>query len=291
MLRVRLLACLLSAAVIVTPLNADAQFVERARLTTQDRVDNALANAAIGAVLGGVRAVINGRSIKSGFVRGAVGGSVHAAGKQIAARDASAAGLIGRTVNALGSAVIASATRDTLSVLLPLWAVNLEIVPRSGDRFRPRVNLWTTVIATVSAIDSRTTLDRTATWNTGAFVFETDSENMPWGSGEAGFAHPGVIFVNTILLDRPEDRQLTIAHEAVHILQWDAYHALVTRPVERAAIARIRGGAWMNRHVEFNLLGPATVWAIASRVNDESRPWEREAYKLTGESPERPVDQ
>jgi hypothetical protein len=274
---VRACAVALAAAVSAQPLVAQHP-------STQARVDNLLANAALGAVSGGVRAFIKGDPVHTGAARGAIGGTTLGAAKQIAGAGFSGSGALGRVMTSVGVAAINTSPNDTLALLLPLGPLTLEVLPDARDRVRPRVNLWTTVLAAASLLDGHSHFDARASLSTGAIVVTRPGSRMPWETGEAGFAHPGIIYLNRDVAGVLVERRQILAHEAIHVLQWDAYNGVVTRGAERTAVGRAPGGAWLNRYVELNALAPLTVWGIASRFpNENQRPWEREAYRMSGE--------
>jgi hypothetical protein len=230
------------------------------------RARNLAANAAIGAAVSGVRAAVRRRPVAPALARGLAGGVALGAGKQLAARRFGGAGAVGRLVTAAGVAAVYTAPGDSLAAFLPVGPVTVELRPGARDRVRPRVNGWTTAVLLVALFDANSRLDAGASLDAGAVVFRRRSGAMPWGEGELGFAFPGVVFVS----DRAEDaaRRLVVAHEAVHVQQWDAYHAAVTRDAERALVGRVPGGARVLR------------WLPYAR-----QPWEREAFWLSGQRP------
>ena len=247
------------------------------------RARNLAANAAIGAAVSGVRAAVRRRPVAPALARGLAGGVALGAGKQLAARRFGGAGAVGRLVTAAGVAAVYTAPGDSLAAFLPVGPVTVELRPGARDRVRPRVNGWTTAVLLVALFDANSRLDAGASLDAGAVVFRRRSGAMPWGGGELGFAFPGVVFVS----DRAEDaaRRLVVAHEAVHVQQWDAYHAAVTRDAERALVGRVPGGARVLRWLEPDVLAPLSVWAVAEWVPYARQPWEREAFWLSGQRP------
>jgi hypothetical protein len=215
-----------------------------------------------------------------------VGGSLLSAGKQVAGRGYAGTGMAGRVITSLGIAAFTAENRDSLAFRLPVGPFILELRPRGEDRLRTRVNVWTAVVLTFALVDSDSHFDLRKSLDAGAPVFRRPGHRMPGHQLKAGFAHPGVIFLNSDAELFGIDWREVLAHEAIHILQWDAYHALVTLPVERAALRRLTRSDRFNRRFELNVLAPVTVAGVAELIPEErDRPWEREAYRLT-----RPVD-
>jgi hypothetical protein len=226
------------------------------------------------------------KPVRPALLRGAAGGSLLSAGKQVAGRGYSATGMAGRVITSLGIAAFTAESRDSLAFRLPVGPLTLEVRPGASDRLRTRVNVWTATVMTTALLDSDSRFDLRASLDAGAPVFIRPAHRMAGHDLKAGFAHPGVIFLNRDAELFGIDRREVLAHEAIHILQWDAYHALVTLPVERAALRRLARSDRINRRFELHVLAPLTVAGFAELIREEhDRPWEREAYRLT-----RPVD-
>jgi hypothetical protein len=136
--------------------------------------------------------------------------------------------------------------------------------------------------ARAALLDGESRLDGRASLDAGAPVFRRPEGRIPWGAGtQLGFTFPGVVFVSDAAGDAAA-RRLVVAHEAVHLAQWDAYHAAVGRPVERALVGRVPGGAGLLRWAELEVVAPLSVWVVASRIPYARQPWEREAFRLSG---------
>jgi hypothetical protein len=251
------------------------------------RARNVAANAAIGAAVAGVHAAVRRRPVAPALLRGLGGGAVLGVGKQIAGQRFAGAGALGRLVTTAGAAGVATVPGDSLALLLPVGPLMVELRPGARDRVRPRVNAWTSAVLVAAALDGASRFDARASLDAGAPVFRRPSGRMPWGTNELGFTFPGVVFVNDVLdlEEQATTRRQIVAHEAIHVLQWDAYHATVTRSAERALMARAPGGRRLLRWVELEVAAPLSVWMLASRVPYARHPWEREAYWLSGQRP------
>jgi hypothetical protein len=81
-------------------------------------------------------------------------------------------------------------------------------------------------------------------------------------------------------------RSDVLAHERVHVLQYDFALAAWGEPAEAWLLAPLPGGARLDRYLDFGL--PLLPWAAANLViPHDYRPWEQEADYLTGVRPER----
>lgn len=104
----------------------------------------ALGLALLALVPAAVRAAIAGRDPVRAFVRGAGGGLLVGAGRQVAASRFDGAGLLGRRLSAAGISTMRSATMDTAAWLVPVGPLKLWVVPGSDDRLRARISLGET---------------------------------------------------------------------------------------------------------------------------------------------------
>ncbi|MGH7477263.1 MAG: hypothetical protein ACRELD_13400, partial [Longimicrobiales bacterium] len=123
-------------------------------------------------------------------------------------------------------------------------------------------------------------LDLIASLSAGTPVFAT---RVRWADGYwAGDQVAGVIWLRGNPDDPTPDaeRGAVLAHERVHVLQYDFSFLLWSDPAERWLAERVAGGAWIERRLDLGLhLAP---WALANRLLPyELRPWEQEAYFLS----------
>ena len=143
------LTCIMLALMLLPATPATAQ------VSTNARVSNLAANAAIGAVLAAARQVFGRHQFLRPVVLGALGGAIQGAGRQVAAGRSTASGLIGRQVSALGISATYSAGADSLVLIAPVWLVTFEVRPHQQNRFRARVNLMDLAFVTSAFIDGR----------------------------------------------------------------------------------------------------------------------------------------
>jgi hypothetical protein len=209
------------------------------------------------------------------MVLGALGGTLQGAGRQIAAGRSTASGLIGRQVSALGISATYSAGADSLVLIAPVWLVTFEVRPHQENRIRARVNLMDLAFVTSALIDGRS-LDIGSSLVAGAPVF---TRLLTRTDVEAGYSRMGVIFLLNGTL--PAARRETLSHEAVHLLQWDAYNQLVANPIERKLVRGVPGGKSISRFLDLGVLSPTSALLLAWQIPYDRQPWEREAYLLT----------
>jgi hypothetical protein len=245
-----------------------------AQVSTNARVSNLVANAAIGAALAAARQVFGRHQFTRPIVLGALGGAIQGAGRQVAAGRSTASGLIGRQVSALGISATYSAGADSLVLIAPLWLITFEVRPHQQNRFRARVNLMDFAFVTSALIEGRS-LDFGSSLVAGAPVF---TRPVARTDVAAGYTRMGVIF---LLNTPPALRREILSHEAVHLLQWDAYNQLVANPIERTLVRGVPGGSSLSRFLDLGVLSPTSALLIAQQIPYDRQPWEREAYLLT----------
>ena len=272
------------AAIAVTALLSSATPV-RAQVSTNARVSNLAANAAIGAVIAVARSLLDGHGMTRPALLGAVGGAVQGAGRQVVAGGATASGLLGREISALGISLTYSAGSDSLILIAPIGLITLEIRPHTENQVRARVSLVDLALVASALTDGHSRFDVGSSLSAGLPVFSRALHDRTVGYGEpntyveAGYFQVGVIY----LADEfsPARRREALRHETVHLLQWDAYSQLVAFPAERAIVRQVPGGKTLSRFLDLGALGPPVAILLAQQIPYEQRPWEREAYMLT----------
>lgn len=237
-----------------------------------------LTTAGLNALIGGTTAalfrVLHGEPAWSAFWEGALGGGVAYAGKRVAVERFDGAGFLGRELASVGGSMVrnASAGRALLDELvLPVGPVRLYI---SGDRgVVPKVDLSTLIVsgAFMATYDAR--LDLAASLSSGALIFRGSSP-MP-GLTAAG--------ATVVWSDMPaSEGPRLMAHERVHILQYDQMFLMWGEGLERWAtgpVSRSRvGGVLDGVDLGFSALGIGAGLTLA--LDYHSRPWEQEAYFL-----------
>jgi hypothetical protein len=250
-----------------------------AQVATNARVSNLAANAAIGAVLAVARSSFGAHQFTRSLALGSLGGALQGAGRQVAAGRSTASGLVGRQLSAVGISLTYSAGADSLVLIAPLWLVTLEVRPHLPNPVRARVTVMDFAFVASALIDGRS-LDVGSSISAGAPVF---TRAIGSNKQELGYARMGVIFLTDGIPSAL--RREALSHEAVHVLQWDAYNQLVAFPIERKLVRSIRGGGSLSRFLDVGVLSPSSALLIAQQIPYEKQPWEREAYLLTSGRP------
>lgn len=207
-----------------------------------------------GLVTGLFREISGDGSFGEGFRGGAAGGLITYAGKRVAVEDFDASGLLGRQLASLGGSVASNAREgrgplDRLTFPLGLGRLTWDRTASSVS-FRPDVvTLYYTAVGVAS---SRVELDWSHSLSSGAPVFLTLDGRTTLDENAAGRAAGGVI-----VADRNARIPLAeiIAHERVHVLQFDQNLALWSAPAERSLLAVIGGRT-------ADLLGRADIGVI-----------------------------
>lgn len=245
-----------------------------AQLDGAERAQQVALNGAVGGVLGAARALVAGKDVRRGVIRGVQGGVLAGAGKQMADLEFPGAGLLARQVSAVGISVIHSATQDTLVIFSPLGPVTLEWTPARRQAPNLRVNVVETAAVLYYATSSGTRLDlgRSLSFGTPVFVRARPIDD----EDNAGFEAYRLIVVSDAA--NPQTR----SHELVHVLQQDQVTYLVGNPLESALVSRHAPG-WFRRHVDLGATSEL-LWRL-TRVPFKycSDPTEAEAYLLTGQ--------
>ena len=241
-----------------------------------------LSTAGINALLGGLTAALTrvvegeplGRETGDAFLRGALGGGVTYAGKRIAVEGFYGAGLVGRELASVGGSIVrnASAGRGTLEELvLPVGPVRLY-VSRAGGVV-PRLDVGTVIATAAFAFTYDARVDLAESVSAGALVL-TGRAPMP------GLTSAGAL-ITWDAADMPaNERPRLLAHERVHILQYDQAFLSWGEPAERWLVRRTAPGVGFLDHLDFGALSLGLRGGLAYSVDYQDRPWEKEAYFL-----------
>jgi hypothetical protein len=274
--RLRPAACII-AALSISGAQATAQ------IPLHSRASNALANVAIGGVTGVVTAALHHRSIWTGLRRGSAGGFVIAGAKQIVDRRFTSSGFVARELSGVGISLVVSAGDSAMSYLIPVGPATIIMMPdRSLDW---RLNITEAVSTIGLMISPNTRLDLSRSLEAGAPVYR-DRRSHFGEPGEVELA--GAEGLGTIRL-APEAlgpgsrlRNDVLAHETIHVLQEDFVNNAIGLPIERELLRKTPLGRLFARHLDVGLLIPAVVQVIDPDIPYAHRPWEQEAYSLTG---------
>lgn len=271
-------AGLLAGVLLLLPHVAGAQ------ATTHARIGDATVNVVIGGATGAITAALRGQSIWTGAWRGVAGGAVMSGARQLAGGQTLGAGLAARGISAVGVSLIAAGGDSAIHYLIPVGPATIIVGPHASVDWR--LNLTQTVAAVALAVSPNTRFDFENSLYAGAPVYR--DRRLHFGeSGTKEFL--GAEELGTIRL-APEafdpaipNSERALPHETIHVLQEDYLNNAVTLPIERAALRTFPLGRLLARHLDIGLLTPALGNVAESLISYEDRPWEREAYSLTGQ--------
>lgn len=222
-------------------------------------------------------------SVWTGLRRGSTGGLVIAASKQVVTARFQGAGFVGRELSGVGISLVAAGGDSVITYLLPVGPATIVILPdRSLDW---RLNLAESISTIGLMVSPNTRLDLSRSLQTGAPVYRDRRSHF----GESGkFELAGAEGLGTIRL-APDalgpSRRLraeVLAHETIHVLQEDFVNGAIGLPVERDFLRKTQPGRSFARHLDVGLLVPALAELMAAAIPYQDRPWEQEAYSLTG---------
>jgi hypothetical protein len=269
---------LMLLAFLLAPSLVRAQ-TERPPATSTSRL--IVVNALLGGLSAGVSNAAGGRSFLSAFVKGSGGGVVAFAGKKIIAEKGALAAWSGRQVAALGAAQVrnAGAGRPMFEQLVfPLGPTRIYVNTKDSIRAAAKLDITALVTAVMMANRPNTSFDPASSFSNGAMVFRS-----PWPEdNSAGAMRLGVLRISDppppsgrVLIERAS----VVAHEVIHLAQYDFVNIALSDPIERWALTQSRVGKVIHRYVDFS--SASYVWAsLNSLLNTDSRPWEREAVSL-----------
>ena len=228
-------------------------------------------NAALGGLTAGIAAAVRGERFVDGFFVGAAGGVLVYGGKRLAVERAAGAGFAGRQVAAVGGSIVRNASRGDgafSALTLPVGPLRIEIA--AGMAPRVRLDLASAAVAGVFMVRDDARLDLGTSLSAGALVFRSDR-------GYNGSHGAGVILLRGDL--GHYDAPAVLAHERVHVLQYDQAQLAWGGPAEAWVLGRSEAGRRLNRWLDLGLTaGIEGLLTLAIPYAD--RPWEREAYTL-----------
>jgi hypothetical protein len=270
---------LIAAALIPSALHGQAPKPE-----PTSTLQMAALNSLLGGLSGGVLNAAERRSFVKGFVKGSAGGAVAFAGKRIIAERGAFAAWSGRQIAAIGASQVrnAGAGRGMLEqIVLPFGPARVYVNRKDTARASVKVDLTATIGILVMAMRPETSFDPAASLSNGAVVFRN-----PWpNDNSAGAMRLGVVRISeldrTMSINPPTQiaTSSVIAHELIHVAQYDFVNIAISEPLENLALRGSRAGRFIHRFVDFSSASYAWT-AMNAFLETKSRPWEREAVSL-----------
>ncbi|HSJ05791.1 MAG TPA: hypothetical protein VK936_03745 [Longimicrobiales bacterium] len=242
-------------------------------------------NVALAGLTAGVRQWRSGGSFLDGLWRGGLGGAGTYAGKLIVTADAPGAGFAGRAVAAAGASVSRNASDGLPSfhrLVIPAGFVRMHWEPAAGN-FHTSIDVTGAGAVVGSYLAGMgASLDMRRTLSSGAPVFMAREWESNWGWHARHVA-------GTIVLrgDSPDDIRhdrfiaRALAHEQVHVIQYDQAWILWSEPVERRALKALGASPLLVRSVDLSLHA-GVLLGLNALIPYAARPWEREADILSG---------
>ena len=242
-------------------------------------------NALASGVTAGALQHFRGESFADGFVRGALGGSVHYAGMRVATQRFDGAGLLGRQVSAAGVSMVRNASdgRPLLErMFVPLGPLHLYVDLADGVAVQPKINVSALTVLLSALAEPAFDWDAGATLSAGAPVFRLHGRRLISDGREVdGYVGYGAIFLSDI---RANLLPHVLAHERAHVLQGDWLFLAWSDPMESGILKRVPLGSTLYRYVDFDVLaGGMRLGAYELfDIDDGDRLHEIEAEFLAG---------
>jgi hypothetical protein len=238
------------------------------------------ANMVLSGLTGGVLRWHGGGSFLRGFGEGALGGAAIYAGKAMVARGGDGLPFVGRQVAAAGGSVVRNvgAGQSALEELtFPVGPLRVHVSPRSGQAARLSADLLGIAGLVTVLVVHDVSVDWSATLTSAAPVLIAADPNDELSFNGRHVA--GTILVRDRYRDLGPDRYAeALAHERVHLLQYDQFALLWSAPVETALL-----GSWgwtrrLEPHVDLGLHG--ALAPLLRLLPGHSNPLELEANFL-----------
>lgn len=246
-------------------------------------------NAAFGALTAGISSRLRGGEFWHPLFSGALGGSLVYFGKLTVGGGAGGeAGLIGRQMGAAGASIVRNASLGKSmfeEFIVPLGPARVYLRIKDSVEAKLKVDLAGSLATIYAATRPHSHFDASASLRAGTpiFVLRRPNDGAVW----QGLHIAGVVRVQ----DDPDlHRRLPsldaqrragiIAHELVHVSQYDFSYIAWAQPGESELLRRIPGGSGISRFVDLSLNVP--VWlALNALIAPEKRPWEWEAAQFS----------
>lgn len=244
----------------------------------------ASANSLIAGASAGIIQKLRNGSFRDGFTRGALGGAIAYGGRRVAAEKFWGAGLLGRQVSAVGISITRNAADNEPTfreVWLPLGPMTVKLDNGAEFAISAHADLFASAWLLAAVFDDRLEFDAGSSISSGAPVFRAPNYRLRNGSRMlAGIAIGGVVVVawhsENIVTEN------ILAHERVHVLQYDFVQLLWGDPLEEFVGQYVPYVTLAQRHVRIGALLPLVAEGLGrvARIGGNDTFWELEAYYL-----------
>lgn len=229
------------------------------------------ANALLGGLSAGLAALVRGDPPVPAFTRGAGGGVLVYAGKRIAVDPRPGAGFLGRQVASVGGSITGNAVagRGSLDRVALAAGPVRAYIGREITGIDWRLDVPAAGAAAWGLIEGAG-LDVAESLSSGAVVLRTNSN----------YALPGTIF--SYRSSGGERDEYVLAHEQVHILQYDQSFLSLGDPLENWLARRFPSLRGILDQLQFNAPVLATTAVLGFYVwkRHDQQLWEKEAIYL-----------
>jgi hypothetical protein len=287
---VALVTVLAAAAPAAVPAHVAAQMpapppLHEPQAIVSDHAAVLAVNVALAGLTAGVRQWRSGGSFVDGLWRGSLGGAGTYAGKLIVSVDAPGSGLAGRAVAAAGASVSRNAADGVPMfhrLVIPVGFVRMHWEPAARS-LRTSIDVTGAGAVVGSYLAGvGASLDMRRTLSSGAPVFMAREWESDWGWHARHVA-------GTIVLrgDSPDDLRhdrfiaRALAHEQVHVIQYDQAWILWSEPVERRVLEALGASPLLARSMDLSLHA-GVILGLNALIPYDARPWEREADIISG---------
>lgn len=234
-----------------------AQLHEPARGATTAEVIGG--NILIGGLIAASRALFTDADPLRAFARGAFGGGIYVAGKNLTVEPGAAKAWLGHLVASTGTSMVSNAGRGERmlgEIRIPLASVRIRVTPFDEAKVRFAVNLFETAIIVRHAVRDGLELDWRESVSRGALMFIARDKRVFFGDEEvAGFA----LAPTTVVSSFARDLDSVFRHEMVHVHQQWFLQETVGRPLEATIRNRTRFLRLMPRWLEIGVVGPGIL--------------------------------
>lgn len=238
------------------------------------------ANVAVGAATAVIGRINQKKSLPRAAAKGAAAGAMIFAAKWVISRNYPSTNLLGRSLGAVGSSAVLNSARDRPmfeQMAIPYGPVRFHISLDSTVKVRLKIDLAATISTLQALNNDEIKFDGGRSISSGVMTFRADTTGT---ATEISGMHRASVVVFRPASTRQgvseSEAEKTIAHELVHVVQYDFLFNAVGSPAEDGLAKLIPGAEKVHRFIDIGL--HTAIWsAVNAGVPYAKRPWEREA--------------